>query len=273
MRTLPIQEKMKLYREALRLHGEKGWGKKRIARALGISESTVNMWLYSGTRPNGWQRYIEIKPSPALSYVIGVFYGDGWIDTYVNRRQRCTTADLIGLTAVDMDFLEEFNKQLCLVLGNRKRYAYVRQGRNRQGKNQWRVRGSSRQLFDFLNQKIERHKEFIECYPAEFLRGFFDSEGGANISPNNYTYRVYCFNSDKGLLKYLKELLSKLGIHSEIYKLYEKGTVGEIRGRTFRRAKDGYQLIITQASSLVAFHNAVGFSIQRKQRVLNNIVA
>lgn len=257
---MDIEERMKLYRKAMRLREEKGWGKRRIAREINISEDVVKGWLYYGYRPDGWERYIEIEPSPALSYVIGVFWGDGWINHDETRGY------VIGLTATDSDFVEEFNRQLCSVLDKEKLYALIDQKNGKQKK----VSGSSKQLYDFLDGSLESQKEYIEEYPTDFLRGFFDSEGGANQS--GYDKRVYCYNTNKTLLEYVKKLLDDLGISSNICQIYKSGSVGTIEGRDLVRTKDGYQLLIRSSDNIRKFKQTVGFSIRRKQEALNNLL-
>jgi intein-encoded DNA endonuclease-like protein len=51
-RKLPLEERLRLYEQAIRLRNEKGWGRRRIGKALGISTYTVDAWLNKGIRPS-----------------------------------------------------------------------------------------------------------------------------------------------------------------------------------------------------------------------------
>lgn len=51
MRSFSLAERKELYNQAMEIREEKGWGKRKIARELGIPETTVGSWLYMGSSP------------------------------------------------------------------------------------------------------------------------------------------------------------------------------------------------------------------------------
>lgn len=61
LRKMPYEERMELYRKAMKLKAERNWGRRRIARELDISSGTVAAWLYHNIKPRKKQGKIEVK--------------------------------------------------------------------------------------------------------------------------------------------------------------------------------------------------------------------
>ena len=163
------------------------------------------------------RKSLFLEPTPELAYVIGVNFGDGSLNRKgYNRR--------IRLQAIDLDFLLEFNRCLSKVLGTRRHTPWFDTKRR-----EIHVEASSVLLHDFLAQDWENLKPWIEhcssCV-SMFLRGFCDSEGSVDEAGH-----VTCTNSDFGLLKFVRDLLSNhFGIE----------TTGQYKGSKFdskRRCK------------------------------------
>lgn len=74
---LSIDERYRLYRFALRIRSETGYGKIVIAKVLGISSTTVHSWLYRGSKPRLNYTPIDTTPSAELAYIVGAMLGDG----------------------------------------------------------------------------------------------------------------------------------------------------------------------------------------------------
>jgi intein-encoded DNA endonuclease-like protein len=100
------------------------------------------------------------------------------------------------------------------------------------------------------------------------LKGFFDSEG--SMSKNG---KLTASNSNRSLLNYVRKLLEAY------FKIYStgphldkrRGSVIDIRGKTYYRSKDTFQLLVLR-DSLVRFSNFIDFTIKRKQEALRQFL-
>ncbi|MEM0482215.1 MAG: LAGLIDADG family homing endonuclease, partial [Nitrososphaerota archaeon] len=95
----------------------------------------------------------------------------------------------------------------------------------------------------------------------------FDSEGSVDEDGD-----VKVYNTDLGLLRYVKQLLKTLGIETTGPHLKSKsGTAfrDSRTGKTYRRKKDIYGLYVT-ADSRLMFYRLVGFTIERKRQRLED---
>jgi|GEM_PF-2156018 len=260
IRTRPIEERVNLYNQAMGLREEKGWGNIRIAKALGIDDQTVAHWIYDGREPCGGFKVPDLSPSPELSYILGVYYGDG-------SAYRDGACYLIKLEAKDQDFVQEFGEQLSKIIEGRGEPYHV--WRNKRG--YYFTKVSNRLLWEFLKKRdFENHKVVIDRFPAEFLRGFFDSDGGAHKGRNKMS--IYASNTNKELLIYVRNLLLNLDIFSTILLCHKEGDTRPFRGRIVQSKKDCHQLVISGQRGFSNFYKHIGFSIRRKQSVLQEII-
>jgi intein-encoded DNA endonuclease-like protein len=102
-----------------------------------------------------------------------------------------------------------------------------------------------------------------------FLKGFADSEGSVN--EEGY---ILIYNTDLGLLEYIKDLLKHLDIEStrpwparqQEEMFYDPKTM-----KKYVRNKDEYRIYI-RANSNINFHEKIRFTIRRKQRRLENYI-
>lgn len=261
---MSIEDRIKLYAEAMRLRKEKGWGDKRIAKALNMSVNTVAGWLYKGYSPitTGNPHMPNLEPSPELSYVIGVVHGDGWISAVRSERH---IKKRIGLATKDRDFVKRFNINLCKVLKKKNLYSiYFRKSRG-----YYTLVATSKFLFDFLKKGWENLKHVIERYPGDFIRGFADSEGSVILASRC----INLYNTNLSLLKYVQELLNeKFKITSHIFLVHGERFERDICGRTVIYTKPVYMLKIFSRDGVIKFWRLIGFSIARKQRKLDEIV-
>jgi len=107
-------ERLRLYTKANEFYESKNWGYKRIARYLGLKKRVAQQWLIDGNHPFTCFNKPKLTSSPSLSYITGVYYGDGWISES-RKRDKSVHYD-VGLAAEDRDFVEEFGRHLCKVL-------------------------------------------------------------------------------------------------------------------------------------------------------------
>lgn len=239
-----------------------------LASEAGVHKSTILDWmhrLHIQTRGKGWIKgrhhspatilkmckKPNLEPSPELSNLIGVIYGDG----SANGRY-------IRLAVKDRDFAEKFGSCFVTILGKSYRVFPVK------GKDLWEVCVSNKLLTEFLRDR-GKHIEIIERYPADFLRGLFDSDGGPG---SKNTVRLY--SSDPDLLWKVKDLLSKkFSIFSTIRSKRQKGRKTLIRGRVVETTKENFQLEIARMVDVVKYARNIGFSIGRKQKKLFRVVS
>jgi len=247
VRSLPYDKRQELYEDALRLRVERGWGCRRVSKALNLSIGTVSAWLYGGHAPLTRMNVIDKRPSPELSYVLGVIDGDGWFYKIKEKYLRYN----IGLGATDKEFIDEFNRCLSIVL--KRSISPIRVGQiTKGGKKYYCVQMTSRDLYNFLNQDIEELGSYIEAFPTNYLRGLYDSDGDVGTNKHNKCVRLGSINRDK--LQYARFLLSQLGIHSHI----------NPEGKYYR-------LVIGRISDIKKFRRYIGFTIERKQKSLELI--
>lgn len=266
-RNLSLYERMNLYKKVKQLRREKNWGRWRIGDYLNISRNTVGGWLYKNMRPDRQPSdlsNVDLSSSPSLAYIIGVCYGDG---TAYESRNR----GIVQLAATDKEFVAEFRR--CLLDIVTPRYGGnlpISCTRRPDRKDIFSVTVISRRLYEFLNSGLGSHNDCIEKYPEGFIKGVFDSEGCvSHIRTKQGSYRnvVVCTNSNKELLEYMQALLGKIGIKGRIY---PKGAGGSLDGYKF--TKPCYDLEIGSRANLIAFNDKISFTIERKKKILEQIV-
>jgi intein-encoded DNA endonuclease-like protein len=200
--------------------------------------------------------------------MIGVVLGDGC--AYRKRRAIKGYRDVVvGLKAMDREFVEEFAKCLAKVLGRKQ----IRP-RFRDYVGKYVVEVKSKTLYELLKKPVDLHRlkkyiEHCEKCVAAFIRGFADSERCANKNGH-----IFILNTDQRLLIYVKELLRRLGIESTGPKLhYLRGTIfyDPRTGKKYTHDKDVYVIYI-RASSNTNFYRYVGFAMTRKQARPENYV-
>jgi intein-encoded DNA endonuclease-like protein len=243
-----------LFRNVLTLHSQ-GLSTRKIAKRTGVPKSTVHNWVSERNNPLSKLNIFDLESSPELSYVLGVYYGDGSAGKY-GRQYR------IELAVKDRDFAEAFNYCISKIVGKDSLYKTTV---DKYGK--FWVRAFSKTLYQFLKQPLRRHKVVIEKFPAMFLRGFFDSEGSfyAKVGKKSYA-NLHVANSNLSLLRYARELLRKhFSISSQIYLSNVKGSAHKINDYTFKTKKNCYSLTITNMDSIQKFYTKIGFTIKRKK--------
>ncbi len=272
-RVVPLSLHKRLYLDAMELRLKNGWSHTIIGAELQrrygvrVPSSTVYYWVTKRSNPLEHWNVFELRPSKELSYVIGVVMGDGTL-VAIKKDSR----DEIRLQVRDKDFAEEFNEAMARVLERErpnKIMAVLREDKN--NTTFYHSRYSSLQLGKILRNDLRDLKALIEGHPAEFLRGFFDSEGSATaiISKRRLQIQVIASNSDMEVLTYVQGLLNdRFGIHSSIYPGRKAGESSLIYGRLATRTKDSFFLSIQQRQSVKCFFSGIGFSINRKREVL-----
>jgi intein-encoded DNA endonuclease-like protein len=266
-RELPIQERIILYDEAMKIRENEGLGAIEIGRKLNIADGTVNHWLCENVNPQNLQKHAHqpnLLPSPELSFVIGAVLSDGCLS--LNKWKRRTAKQII-LIAKDLDFVEAFNQNICHLL-NKKTYYSIQTTKE----NHFRVATCSSQLYDFLNNDLAQLKPYIEQFPCEFLGALIDGDGSVSMwKPHHCCVRVS--SVDRDLLSFCQQLLEdKMGIESKVYSFDRRGTShGKIGNRTIFTKKIIYDLRIHKREALLKLWSSIKLTIKRKQDRLNKI--
>jgi len=222
-----------------------------------------------------WNKGIEwekrrfiLTPSPELSYLIGVNYGDMRHMKYEKKSQFA-----IGLLVTDKDFVEEFRRCACSITGKKPSRIWetsrVRKGRKKEYG--WTI--FSKKLFKFFSETLDVHKPFIEGYEQYFLRGLFDSEGTITSCSNKTNTQLRLSFGNKEVTIYSLKLLDKLGMQFKYYEFnsYKKriGKKGSIPySNDFIHRKMMYTIATKNKNIIKNFGEKICFTIKRKQDML-----
>ncbi len=262
VRNLPLEERVRLYNEAMSLHKKYGWGYTRIGKKLSIPIDVIRHWLHHGRNPihQGNPHIFNPKPSPELVYVIGVIQGDA--DLHLRSPAIGRSGRVIRLRAKDRDFVAKFASISAKLLGKNEPYKV---GFERE---QYMACVYSYYLYEFLKKPLEELKPFIEANPTEFIRGVIDSEGSCQVNVwcwknwKTLVVKITVTNTNVKLLLYLQELLKKrLNIRSNIKSSHKKGSKFKTNDKIFVRNKDAYDLVIGMFNDVKLFASQIGFSI------------
>ena len=257
-----------------------GLGYKRIIKKI-KEEFSVNLglgllsyWFNNEVCLYGGQNHFDSKPTKELAYVLGVMFGDGSI-FYDKKKQ----GYIVGLSAIDRDFVEHFSRCISKVLNKEKRYSVVKFRQKAMDSCMYSARARSKELYYFikeLKEDFEKVKPFAEAYPKEFIQGLADSEGCPRVAANGVFQVGVCVASSMGvsLLAFVSFLLKmKFGIKSRVYHSKNKGATDScINGRLITRQNDLFVLNISNFNSTKLFSTKINFNIGRKKDKLNYAV-
>jgi len=262
---LPLEIRLQMYDDVIELR-KQGLTYKEIQRKIyekygkQIFLPQICNWINKKHCPLGKVNKFDDRPSPELSYIIGVILGDGF-------KRFDGKGYLLRLAVDDKEFAEEFGKCLAKVLGRKPYKPYW----NKKPK-QWIVAGCSILLYKFLDKPLEELKPCIEYSKntiSAFLRALFDGEGSMHVNAKYYMRTLRLYNTNEELLNYAKYLLKKYfkinatGPHLA----RKKGEVINIVG-VIRKTKKDYYYLYIHAKSLSDFCKYIGFTIERKQKRL-----
>ena len=242
------------YEEAMRLL-QQGLSPYKVAKMLGIPESTVYMWKKGGISPAArWKP----RPTKELAYVLGALAGDGCV-TAVTVRGEGRIRYRIILRVKDYEFAYEFSKCMATILNK----PIIKRPKIVQGL--WDVTYDHKAFYmwyksiygkyDRLREYVERDGETVRA----FLRGIFNAEGSyyRHRRPHRrgYEERITLTNTDLTLIRYVQHLLLRyFSIPSRLT---------SYRPKRYRR---WYTLVISRRASIRKFFEQIGFTIRRRQR-------
>jgi intein-encoded DNA endonuclease-like protein len=246
-----------------------GLGYKRIRRAIRheyavhIPNSTFSYWCNNDVVLFGGKNKFEPFSTPELAYVLGVCFGDGSIGQHAPKQDYT-----IRLTAADKDFVETFSAKLSVILQKTKPFYVVK---NKEG--HYATSARSKEMYFFIKElkaDFEKVKPFAEAYPADFIRGLADSEGGAYVAlGRGLAFKIaIAYSANRQLLGFCKTLLEKnFNILCEIKTVKFAGQSDSIiDGRTITRTKDLFCLRPLRVVYDWAFAQKIGFTLCRKKQ-------
>lgn len=191
-----------LYQKSMGLHSEFGYGSRKIARILGISRGTVRAWI-RGHKPS---KYANLDTSPALSYLLGVLLGDGWVTTVPKWN-----VSRVGLEAKDKEFVDCFGENLRKI-GLNPLPIYLEK------RNVYRVLANNKRFVQwYKGLSLQEIEQIANKHPIGFIRGFYESEGCFYVHPRG-GWILHIFNKKKDLLEMSRRILSNLGIEMKLSK-------------------------------------------------------
>ena len=215
-----------------------------------------------------WNRFAQFIPTPSeeISYIIGVYMGDGSI-------YRGGGNAFLRLQAKDKEFVKWFAI-------NCERVLYRRASLRLTARGLYEARIASKSLCDFLEHGLQRLDPLIEKHPSSFIRGLADSDGSALVTttrmrahPRFFVQVVVATSTSMRLLSYTRTILREcLGLKATlVYKGKPRPKV--YKNKLFRSKKRVFDLRISRFGDVKRFSRVVGFELARKQEKLDAAIA
>lgn len=221
------------------------------------SRETIRRWARAETSPYTGKRIFDAEPSEELSFFLGAWIGDGWGDENDGGKR-------MRLKVRSEGFAAEFARSASVILSKSVPYRVWTTADER---GPWyNVKVTSFMLFEFVNRPMEELRAFIEPFPIGFLRGLFTAEGNPSVSIErrngpHLSAGLAVANSDRKLLEFSRELLSKLGYHPGQIRL--NFLVGKRTNLGVARSS-GWLLSLSRLEDARKFANEVSFADSTK---------
>ncbi len=250
------------YEKAFELRKE-GFTYKQITQILNLKTiNTAYGWIKRNYKPQG--KFLNINfnnLSAELAYVLGVIEGDGYIG--FGKFNGSITKGHLGLEVKDKDFALYFENQLEKWSGLKISF------RARNNSDRFVVTLYSLRAAQFINDfDLNLLINAEDKIKTNFLKGLFDSEGnvsGSNLkTPRIATRFIGFFNNNLELIYLVKKLLESLDIKVQ--------NIDKRTGIGFKKSGINYRLRIGGKENLQKFSDKIGFSIERKNKKLNEIL-
>lgn len=258
---------MEDYESVMRLRNDFCFGATKIfnyliKRGITIKQGTIGSWIYYNRKPI--YRINKIKEGSEKltkdkAYILGVLCSDGYLSTSYR----------VGLESCDSDFIDEFSRCLDTVYGIKSKVRMrVRCTNFGRGKPQYSVVICSKLVIEDLLRysKSFKSKEWIVPnkikttkvkIQATFLKGLFDSEGSIIHMSKGRGYLQLCSGNKSSLLE-VKDMLNRyFGIKCSV-KFNQSNVM---------------MLISADYNSIQKFYKNISLSINRKQRILINLLS
>ena len=240
----------KLALEAKKQHPE--WGHKRIATYISkhlpirVPATTVYYWITGRSKPN----ITQIRPCPALGYLVGVLVGD-----YI----RAKTGK--GLNVKDNEFAEYYTRRYCEVTG-------VKPDVHLDVRGYCVTYENAGWLRELWYSGLWRVVAYV--YPLEFLKGLYDSEGSVTPLIDWEKQRLHYVEvslavGNEEVKECAKRILKEHDLEAE--ENYKPSQLREIKGKkcVFRGA---WELRFRGWDKLETFAKLIGFREGERRRRL-----
>ncbi len=115
----------------------------------------------------------------------------------------------------------------------------------------------------FLRRSFDVIRPYVEKYPIEFVRGFFDAEGsiGVTLTYDGLQPQLNVVNTNKEYIFHIARVLRKYF-----------GVDLRMSSRTMRSKKTLYSLYTHRLNLIEAFAQKIGFGIRRKSVKLEDVI-
>ena len=264
----PAESRLEAYEYALQLK-RKGLTPAEInqilkKRGFNIKYDTLWTWVRGIKSPHGRINFIK-RFDEKFAYIIGVILGDGCI--YKVMRNGSYMGGRVIFNSKDKELADKVALLLACVLGKRRCYKVI-----------WNeklqiyvVECWSKHLVEVISKPIEELEDINEKHPIEFLKGLFDAEGSVSIRILSYGIypRIFLTNSNLKLLLYVKKLLKRFNINSNIHINTPAGKLKTIKNRRTMTKKTCYNISIENIDGAKKFAKLINFTIKRKSKKLN----
>jgi len=267
-KSLDIEEKLQIYNEALDLR-KRGLSYRGIRKIIEekhgvrVYETIIWKWICRGGHP--LRHYNRVIAGPELAYAISAWLGDGRMGHGKRYREY-----KICLSVKDYDFAEEWGRCIAKALRREKPYRPKWDKYHRR----WVTRARSKLLYNLLRRAKDDPwilMPYLEKYPADACRGFFDAEGGVNAD----SYELVAYNTDLRVIQLFKALLEKIDIQCSIRKVDRKNDVliSPSNSKVYHRNKlTLFRIAVHGKENIMKFAEKVGFTIARKRAELGRLL-
>ncbi len=244
--------------------GEKDWISVQTKNRL-FGDNKIAPFGYEykqGTAEKG-KKNIELPKKLTKTYaqLLGMLVGDGC----------CTAQDQIRLCICEDEMKSLVKNTFEELFGEFKSYDH------------WAYQGGVELRAYLAHLGLDYVKSYEKVVPkvifnasqqncAAFLTGLFDTDGCVRIDGRNKnSIRIHLTTTSHQLAQQVQLLLLNFGIISRICVTNIKGKVSHIDDKPVKLQRVRYDVMIKSASSVEAFKTHIGFSLKRKQKILESI--
>jgi intein-encoded DNA endonuclease-like protein len=200
------------------------------------------------------------KLSPELAYILGVTEGDGCLCRAKRKSLPGENYDyILTLGVTDSDFADHFSENIEKWLSF-KPYRNKRPQRGMRTKDVHIMRLRSKDAYEFLSDfDLDNLLESDDKIKSRFLKVFYDSEG--SVPKNKKARSIFVDVINLRITTLVRKLLKSMKIN-----------LSNLQEANATHNQKYYYFHICSTKSLELFRDKIGFSIQRKQDRLINLL-
>ncbi len=212
VRKLPLEERMKLYHQALELR-RRGVPIKTIAKTLGISRKTVESWIYKGCKPDTRVYSVRLTSSKELAYILGLFLGDGTVTKHSSKKKDKVVVIRTKYSNHAIKISETLRKlglNPSIYLDRKSKY-------NKRWNDLYAVRVFSRRFVEFIESvTASKIREMIRGHEIDFLRGFYEAEGSLSYNKRIKQLHIRITNTNYEYMELVRDILQLIGFNVNV---------------------------------------------------------